>query len=489
MLQHYEQNVTALPSDTSNYDISLARLFCVFQSVSTCFIRRMKSVNKMHCPRRNKFCFVCGLFVANSCGNITKAVVKAYEGYFKRPYVHNLWYAPEVVCNYCLRCFYAWNKKRKMEAMHILKYVMPTIWLPRNEHSVESCYFCVSFANTKGFTFATRDKISYAHDALVIPARLRSKDNPFAPSEVPTELQEANMEKSSEAQHAVQVVKVEASVSHQPTSTSEIVASPRERVHHLITNEDYNKLIQDSDMSPKTAKFIASRFMQWNLVAPDFRVAWKRSHTTEFDECFASDTTTKTTYCRDVLELFQQIGYRHVENDLRLFIASSEDSLKAVLLNVTKTHPSVPLFYVVDVPENYENMKKILGLIKYDEHMWKVCCDLKIASVLSNLHKGLSKQDCFLCTWDRQRTDLHYTDYQWPSRMTYKLGQYSVDHVPLVEGSKIMLPSLCIKLGIVRDFVRAMYKDGMAFKFLKTIFPTLSAENIYTGQLIYVQFS
>ena len=50
----------------------------------------------------------------------------------------------------------------------------------------------------------------------------------------------------------------------------------------------------------------------------------------------------------------------------------------------------------------------------------------------------------------------------------------NVKHTPLIEASKILLPPLHIKLGLVKNFVKVMNQDGAAFKYIYNKFPVLS---------------
>lgn len=59
---------------------------------------------------------------------------------------------------------------------------------------------------------------------------------------------------------------------------------------------------------------------------------------------------------------------------------------------------------------------------------------------------------------------------------------------PLTDPEKICLPPLHIKLGLVKNFVKAFQKDGPAFAFLTTFFPKLSQakikEEVFVGPQI-----
>lgn len=75
----------------------------------------------------------------------------------------------------------------------------------------------------------------------------------------------------------------------------------------------------------------------------------------------------------------------------------------------------------------------------------------------------------------------HYTRRTWPPRETYKLGAHNVIHEPLVEKEKIILPNLHIKLGITKQFVKALDHNKSAFQYLKNKFPKISDAKIKEG--------
>ena len=58
-----------------------------------------------------------------------------------------------------------------------------------------------------------------------------------------------------------------------------------------------------------------------------------------------------------------------------------------------------------------------------------------------------------------------------------------MQHPALAEWHKILLPSLYIKLGLMKNFVKATDWTGSAFKHLAEIFPRLSKAKIKTGFL------
>ena len=131
--------------------------------------------------------------------------------------------------------------------------------------------------------------------------------------------------------------------------------------------------------------------------------------------------------------------------------------------------------------EIYENMKSILDKIKYAEHEWVICGDLKVLSILLGQQGGNTKYPCFLCLWDSRAKQDYWIKREWPSREVFIQGEKNIKNIPLVIREKILLPPLHIKLGLMKQFVKALDKEGECFKYLCTKFPRLTYEKIKAG--------
>jgi len=60
----------------------------------------------------------------------------------------------------------------------------------------------------------------------------------------------------------------------------------------------------------------------------------------------------------------------------------------------------------------------------------------------------------------------------------------NVENQPLVEPSKILLPSMHLKLGLMKNFVKAMNQEQTAFTYLREKFPRLSEAKLKEGIFI-----
>lgn len=54
----------------------------------------------------------------------------------------------------------------------------------------------------------------------------------------------------------------------------------------------------------------------------------------------------------------------------------------------------------------------------------------------------------------------------------------TIQHKTLVDATKIVLPPLHIKLGLTKNFVKALDKEGASFHFLRPKFPKISEAKI-----------
>ena len=148
-------------------------------------------------------------------------------------------------------------------------------------------------------------------------------------------------------------------------------------------------------------------------------------------------------------------------NEWRLFIDSSKRSLKCVLLHNGNKYGSIPIGHSVSMKEEYEQISVILGKIKYQEHQWLICVDLKMVNFLLGQQSGYTKYPCFYCHWDSRAKQDHWKRKKWPLRTDMIVGEKNIINEPLVVKEKIILPPLHIKLGLMKQFVKALNKDGL----------------------------
>ncbi|XP_023314764.1 uncharacterized protein LOC111693662 [Trichogramma pretiosum] len=76
--------------------------------------------------------------------------------------------------------------------------------------------------------------------------------------------------------------------------------------------------------------------------------------------------------------------------------------------------------------------------------------------MLMGQQSGFTKYPCFKCLWDSRDRKNHYTDHKWTERNSLEAGHHNVINSPLVDPKKVLLPPLHIKLGIMKQFVKAL---------------------------------
>ena len=107
-------------------------------------------------------------------------------------------------------------------------------------------------------------------------------------------------------------------------------------------------------------------------------------------------------------DLIIAMGLQYDPVEWRLFIDSSSRSLKAVLLYNGNAVASVLVGHSVQMSENYSNMELLLRNLKYKDHNWMICGDLKVVALVLGLQGGYTKYPCFLCLWDSRADKQHY---------------------------------------------------------------------------------
>ena len=247
----------------------------------------------------------------------------------------------------------------------------------------------------------------------------------------------------------------------------------------LFNQVELNDLVRDLNLPKESAQLLGSRLKEHRLLVPGTTFAWYRHREAEFTQFF--EKKDALVFCSNICGLIEHMGMLYKADEWRLFIDSSNRSLKAVLLYNGNAAASVPIGHSVQMSETYENMKTLLTAIKYHNHNFLICGDLKVVALLLGLQGGYTKYPCFLCLWDSRADSQHYEQKDWPPRTSFLPGNHNVKAVPLVDPKKILLPPLHIKLGLMKNFVKALNKNGAAFKYLESKFPRISEGKLKAG--------
>ena len=250
----------------------------------------------------------------------------------------------------------------------------------------------------------------------------------------------------------------------------------------LYSQSELNNLIRDLNLPKQSAEVLASRLQENHLLKAGTSVSFYRNREENLRKYFQFDG--QLVYCTDVEELLFAMGlsaYR--SNDWRLFIVNSKRSFKCVLLHNGNQYGFIPIGHFVTLKENYENIKVVLERLKYCVYHWLICVDLKMVNFLLGKQGGHSKYPCFLCYWDSRANEEHLVRKEWPARNTIKSGEKNIVNNPLVDRKNIILPPLHIKLGLMKQFVKALDCSGDCFGYICSTFPGLSYEKRKAGIL------
>lgn len=414
------------------------------------------------------FCYICGEFTLKAQKrNMTALIKKAYEFYFgcKVGDQNKVW-APHICCASCATSLRAWLKGMRPS----MPFAIPMIWREQKDH-VTDCYFCMT--NVAGFSSKNKNFIEYPNLASAMRPIPHDESLP-----VPKSPEIWTLEDEEEHAEVDETLQIEADASAEdPDFEPSTSSNP-----HLISQAELNDLIRDLALSKSQAELLGSRLQGWKLLSPGTRISVFRNRDKELTQFFKQSNSL--TFCSDIDGLLSAFGCHHNPSEWRLFIDSSVLSLKVVLLHNGNLYPSVPIGHAVHMKETYENMQLLLNHIEYSKYNWNICGDLKVVAILLGLQLGYTKYCCFLCEWDSRARDSHYVRKHWPPRKDLVPGQKNVAHEPLVDKKNIYLPPLHIKLGLMRNYVKAMNKQSEAFTYLRQKFPRISDAKIKEGVFI-----
>jgi hypothetical protein len=408
------------------------------------------------------FCYICGEYTRKEFRKpISDFVKKAYLAYFgvKLGDQDKIW-APHIACKTCIEHLRQWtNGKRKN-----LKFGVPMVWREPSNHA-NDCYFCA--VNIVGINRNNCHKWTYP-------------DLPSARRPVPhsDEIPIPKFHELPELPENENTASLSGEDQDYQDNDSDYVdssSSPQQ-----FDQNELNDLIRDLSLSKEASELLASRLGEKNLLCPGTKITFYRTREKEFLSFYLDDE--KGVFCRDVEGLMLKLGLpQYSPGDWRLFIDSSKRSLKCVLLHNGNKYASIPIAHSTKLKEIYETIAFVVEKIKYHQHQWSVCVDLKMVNFLLGQQGGYTKYPCFLCLWDSRAKHEHWIKKKWPVREDMTVGSKNIINPPLIEREKIILPPLHIKLGLMKQFVKALNHDGPCFTYITQKMHGLSMEKLKAG--------
>ena len=369
-------------------------------------------------------------------------------------------WAPHKVCHSCEESLRQWTKGKDK-----ISFSIPMVWREPRDH-ITDCYFCLTCVS--GFSTKSRHLIQYPNlDSAIRPVLYADDDT----RPVFTEL--ASLESDGEGSNVHDVA--EQSSERNSGSDFELLSTELQ----TFSQAELNDLVRDLGLSKKLSELLASRLKEKYLLKAETKVTFFRDREKNLLEF---DCKSDFVYCCDIAGLVIAMGApRYNTTDWRLFIDSSKRSLKCVLLHIGNIFGALPIGHSVHLKEKYEHIKTVLELLQYGKHKWIICVDLKMVNFLLGQQGGYTKYPCFLCLWDSRAKDRHYIQKEWPPRENFNVGEKNIINDPLVEPVKIIFPPLHIKLGLMKQFVKALSSDSECFKYLCGTFRGVTLEKLKAG--------
>lgn len=395
--------------------------------------------------------------------NITDFVKRAYLAYFGMPLgdQDKLW-APHTVCKTCVELLRAWTKSKNKKH---LKFGIPMVWREPKDH-LSDCYFCMN--DMRGFN--KQKKATWVYPSLDSAIRpvLHCDELPVPTFTVLPELEEEVVEECEDVGHLQS--------DDQRDSDFEVPSD----LPQTFSQGELSDLVRDLNLSKEQAEVLASRLKEKNNLGAGCKVTYYRTRESGLLPYFTREDAL--VFCNNIKGLLEAMGVEgYSADEWRLFIDSSKASLKVVLLHNGNDFAPIPIGHSTEMKEEYTSIKLVLIKLSYDEHRWVICVDLKMVNFLLGQQSGYTKYPCFLCFWDSRDDKQHWKKKNWKKRSALTVGSPNIENEPLVPREKIIFPPLHIKLGLMKQFVKALNKDGSCFIYICRTFPGLSNEKLKAG--------
>lgn len=441
------------------------------------------------------FCYICIKFdVPVNRRSFSDDLISMYEDYFgiKVQNQTENW----VPHNVCGACFQSLTRHKSNEGnKKTLKIRKPMIW--RQPLREEDCYFCMT--NLNGINRKNKGSVKYADVSSVTkPVEDNDTSKTFRKLSVSRETthtvenddeidcnsDESILKNDKYDDYDEDGIEYDDDEYNDEDEEQYLPHSENRGAPELFTWAEFNDCARDLGLAKDGMEYLASIFKKKNLFAEKIKISSCRNREKGCRQYFKSEVNEKgkLVYCDNIDGLMEKMkpGIYKPE-DWRLFIDASMRSLKAVLLHNTNVYAPIPVAHSTELKEDYSNLKLLLEKINYSTHEWKLCGDLKVLGILLGQQSGFTKTPCYLCLWDSRNRIKHYKKKKWPKRTSFDVGKLNIIEKPLVNPKDILIPPLHIKLGLMKQFVKALDIDGDCFLYLSNQFPQLSEAKLKAG--------
>lgn len=435
----------------------------------------------------NRFCYVCGHYLPDGIkrrGSLSDEFKLLYTKYFDgMEIITDQWYVPKHVCRTCYTTLFDWKKTKGIIQM---KFRIPMFWsMPSGGvHDSSNCYACENYIGGQNKKKMANYKYKEVPSAQIpLPHIVDGETNTYISYKM------FSPDIISTCTLATGTATTTTGAETEDHSLYDPGPSGWDKSPRQIPEQEMDKIVAELGLTQRKSERLTGFLKSYNVLDPKVNITKYRKRQQDFQNLYNINAAKTYAYCSDAYTLMLAMFIERPYNpdEWRLFIDSSKNSLKVVLLHVSNKVPSIPLAYSTETKETHEVLARIMEDINYHHHQWKICCDLKVVTMLCGLQSGRTKHMCFLCKWvstwkKDEEPQIKYTEEKAEMRTDYKIGQFNVIHDPIIKNTeKILFPLLHIKLGIVKNFIKKIYAEDQIAKRLKEIFPGLSEAKLSNG--------
>ena len=137
-----------------------------------------------------------------------------------------------------------------------------------------------------------------------------------------------------------------------------------------------NDLVRDLALSKEASEVLASHLSEHGILDSKTKITLYRYRDEALSDYFFKEDNF--VFCKNVKGLLTATGVpQYKPGEWRLFIDSSKQSLKCVLLHNASTYAGAPIGHSVTLKESYSTVKMVLQKLSYNKHKWAICVDLR----------------------------------------------------------------------------------------------------------------
>ena len=128
----------------------------------------------------------------------------------------------------------------------------------------------------------------------------------------------------------------------------------------LHSPSELNDLVRDLSLSKESSELLASRLKKKNPLLPRTIISFYRTRESKLFQYF--DNKGSFVYCNNIPDLLNEMGtVQYSQENWRLFIDTSKQSCKRVLLHSGNKYGSIPIAHSVETKATYQSTKYRLG--------------------------------------------------------------------------------------------------------------------------------